>query len=77
MTRKERDQAAVALLAALLSNPEVLKINLEEAPVETAKKVRRCIQFAVDSVRDLEKELLSERGHGKGVDLSGSDVPLK
>jgi len=76
LDERQKADAAVNVLAALLSNPQVLKLDLNEPPKETAQKVRRCIQISWDAVRDLNKELLFQlHDIGDGVDLENlSDV---
>jgi hypothetical protein len=76
LSERQKADAAVKVLAALLSNPQVLKIDLDETPTETARKVRRCVQLSWDAVRDLNSELLFQlHDIGDGVDLEHlSDV---
>jgi hypothetical protein len=68
LNERQKADAAVRVLAALLSNPQVLSIDLQESPADTARKMRRCVQLSWDVVRDLNKELLFQlRSVGNGV----------
>ena len=69
LNEQQKAEAAVTVLAALLSNPKVFTIEPDEAPKETAKKARRCVQLSSDIVRDLNTELLFQLHNvGKGID---------
>lgn len=71
---KQKSEAALKILTALLANPNVVTIALaDESPAETARKIRRCVQLSWDTVRDLNRELLFQL-HGVGKGLEAGDV---